>query len=156
MNNNFMSEAIKLAESNAKNNFSDGGPFGCVIVKDNNIIARGRNTVLKNHDATAHAEINAIRNASQKLNSHNLEGCQLYTSCYPCPMCLSAIIWANITEVFYCNDSEDAEKIGFRDDDIYDFINGQEKSTLKLKKMSNEEALNCFEDFKNNKFKKTY
>lgn len=156
MNNNYIKEAIKEAEKNENNDFQDGGPFGCVIVKDNKIIARARNTVLKSNDPTAHAEINAIRIACKKLETHSLSSCKLYTSCFPCPMCLSAIIWANIKEVYYANDKEDAEEIGFRDDDIYDFINGKEKSMLKLKQIDDEEAIKSFDDFKKNKFKKIY
>ena len=113
----FMKRAISLSIDNIKNN---GGPFGCVIVKENEIIAEGVNRVTFNNDPTAHAEIVAIRNACQKLNTFNLEGCELYSSCEPCPMCLSAIYWSHIDKVYYGNSREDAAKIKFDDKFIYD------------------------------------
>ena len=119
--NEYMEEAIKLSEENLKTNA--GGPFGACIVKEGVIIGKGSNNVLKNNDPTAHAEIMAIRDACSNINSYDLSGCELYTSCYPCPMCLSAIIWSNIKKVYYGNTKEDAESIGFRDDFIYDYIN---------------------------------
>ena len=94
----FMKIATKLSEKNLKT--KDGGPFGACIVKDGKIIGKGSNLVLKNNDPTAHAEIVAIRNACNYLNTYDLSGCELYTSCYPCPMCLSAIIWSNIKMVY--------------------------------------------------------
>ena len=120
--NKFMEEAIKLSEDNLKTNV--GGPFGACIVKEGIIIGRGSNHVLgNNNDPTAHAEIMAIRDACKNINSYDLTGCEIYTSCYPCPMCLSAIIWSNIKTVYYGNTKEDAANIGFRDDFIYKFIN---------------------------------
>lgn len=116
----FMQAAIREAESNIITNA--GGPFGAVIVKDGVIIAAGHNEVLKNNDPTCHAEIQTIRAACQALGTFDLSGCELYTSCYPCPMCLAAVIWANIKTVYYGNTAEDAAAIGFRDDFIYDFI----------------------------------
>ena len=99
----------------------EGGPFGAIIVdKYGKIISRANNMVLKNNDPTAHAEIVAIRKACNKLKTYDLEGCILYTSCEPCPMCLSAIIWANIKEIYYGANREDAARIGFRDNDIYE------------------------------------
>lgn len=118
--NKYMKEANKLAEKNIITN--DGGPFGAVIVKNGKIISWGNNQVIKNNDPTAHAEIVAIRDACQSLNTFSLEGCEIYTSCYPCPMCLSAIIWANIKVVYYGNTKEDAQSIDFRDDVIYKYI----------------------------------
>lgn len=143
-----MKKAIKESEINLINKFKDGGPFGAVIIKDGEIISSAHNTVLKSKDATAHAEINAIREASRKLNTHDLSGCILYTSAQPCPMCLSAIIWANIKEVFYANTKEEADDIGFRDDMIYEYIKGNNEEILKLHHMESEEALEVFKEFK--------
>ena len=102
-------EAMKLAIEESKvniaNNYKNGGPFGAVIVRDGKIITSAHNTVIENNDATAHAEINAIRQASKILNTNDLSDCTLYTSTEPCPMCLSAIIWANIKDIYYANTS---------------------------------------------------
>lgn len=98
---------------------SEGGPFGAVIVNNGRIIGKGHNTVLKSKDPTAHAEINAIRNACRNEGSHHLTGAIIYTNFEPCPMCLSAIYWANIRDVFYCAGREEAEKIGFMDNHLY-------------------------------------
>ena len=97
-----------------------GGPFGAVVVKDGEIIAEGHNRVTSSNDPTAHAEVVAIREACQKLETFNLEGCEIYTSCEPCPMCLSAIYWARLDRIYYANTREDAAKVGFDDDLIYD------------------------------------
>ena len=99
-----------------------GGPFGAVVVRDGEIIATSSNSVLADKDPTAHAEVNAIREACRALDTYDLSGCELYATGYPCPMCLGAIIWANIKKVYVCGLPEDAGKIGFRDDYIYDFI----------------------------------
>ena len=96
-----------------------GGPFGAVIVKDDKIIGKGHNTVLKSHDPTAHAEVNAIRNACNTLEDHHLTGAVIYTNFEPCPMCLSAIYWANIRKLYYCAGRDVAEKIGFMDSHLY-------------------------------------
>ena len=109
----FMQEAIKEAKAGIEN--KDGGPFGAVVVKNGEIIATGHNCVLKNHDSTCHGEIDAIRKAEQKLQTHDLSNCELYTTGEPCPMCLAAILWANIKKVYYGCNLEDNEKIGFRD-----------------------------------------
>ena len=114
---NFMNRAIELSINNIKDN---GGPFGCVIVHNDKIIAEGVNRVTSNNDPTAHAEIVAIREACKKLNTFNLKGTQLYTSCEPCPMCLSAMYWAHIDKIFYGNSRNDAAKINFDDKFIYD------------------------------------
>ena len=148
--NEYMKIAKELSEENLKTNV--GGPFGACIVKNGEIIGKGSNHVLNNNDPTAHAEIEAIRDACKKINSYDLSGCELYTSCYPCPMCLSAIIWANIKKVYYGNTKEDAANIGFRDDFIYDFIknlaNGiNDNSILDLKCMDREETINAFNKF---------
>ena len=118
---------LGIEEARKTMNQNIGGPFGAVIVKDNKVIAVASNTVLGSHDPTAHAEVNAIRKAGQVLGTHDLSGCVLYATGYPCPMCLSAIIWANIKEVYYGTDLKEAEDIGFRDDFIYNYILGKNK-----------------------------
>ena len=117
--NKYMEFADELSKQNLLTN--NGGPFGAVVVKNGVIVGTGNNHVLANNDPTAHAEVMAIRNACENLNTYDLTDCELYTSCYPCPMCLSAIMWANIHEVYYGTDLEAASKIGLRDDFIYDF-----------------------------------
>jgi len=145
-----MREACKEADRNAANGFVEGGPFGAVIVKDGEIIARGKNNVLANCDPTAHAEVSAIREAGRALGTHDLSGCTLYTSCYPCPMCLSAIIWSNITDVYYGNTKEDAAAIGFRDDFIYEILKDLENNqTIHLVPLERTTAISTFEAFKN-------
>lgn len=144
--NKFMEKANDLAEKNLKTNA--GGPFGACIVKDDKIIGKGNNTVLKDNDPTAHAEINAIRDACKKLNTYDLSGCTIYTTCYPCPMCLSAIIWANIDKVYYGNTKEDAEDIGFRDDFIYDYLKNMDNDVLKLKCIDREKTIKIFNQYK--------
>jgi len=127
-----------------------GGPFGALIVDQRgNVIAVTSNSVLKDHDPTAHAEINAIREASRTLGTHDLSGCILYTTAFPCPMCLGAIIWANIKTVIYGCRKEDAAEIGFRDDFIYDFIKGdlQDLSVLSLTERHRLECLELFKEY---------
>lgn len=146
--NDYMKVAKILADNNINTN--DGGPFGACIVKDGRIIGRGSNHVLSNMDPTAHAEIIAIRDACNTINSYDLNGCELYTSCFPCPMCLSAIVWSNITKIYYGNTKEDAEKIGFRDNYIYDLItkiNNGEDCSLDLKCIDRDETIKTFEEF---------
>jgi len=116
----FMRMAIELSEYNVKNNH--GGPFGAVIVKDGMVVARSGNRVVPDNDPTAHAEVSAIRLACKELQTYNLEGCEIYTSCEPCPMCLSAIYWAHLDKIYYANDKIDAAAIGFDDKFIYDEI----------------------------------
>jgi len=116
----FMRRAIALAEEGMNSN--EGGPFGAVIVKDGKIIAEGNNAVTSTNDPTAHAEVVAIRNACEKLNSFQLDDCIVYTSCEPCPMCLGAIYWARPKKVFYACDKNDAAEIDFDDQFIYDEI----------------------------------
>lgn len=154
--NKYMDVAIDLSDDNFDKKY--GGPFGACIVKDDKIIGKGINRVIKNNDPTAHAEIVAIREVCKTINSYDLTGCELYTSCYPCPMCLSAIIWSNIKKVYYANTKEDAEKIGFRDDYIYDFIksNMKDKSILELNEMNREEAIKVFERYMDNNDKIEY
>lgn len=148
-----MNKYMEKAKQNAENGIlkKEGGPFGAIIVdKEGNIISNGNNQVLKNNDPTAHAEIVAIREACKKLNTYDLKNYTLYTSCEPCPMCLSAIIWANIKEVYYGCTKEDAGKIGFRDDMIYDYLKGKNKDLINLKQIDREECIKTFEEYKNN------
>ena len=115
----FMRRAVELSIENVKNG---GGPFGAVIVRDGEIIAEGANRVTANNDPTAHAEVTAIRAACAKLGTFQLGGCVVYTSCEPCPMCLSAIYWAGISKIYYGNTKKDADDINFGDDFIYEEI----------------------------------
>ncbi|GAB2704218.1 guanine deaminase [Hymenobacter frigidus] len=117
-NPEFMREAIRLSISNMQ--AGHGGPFGAVVVKDGQIIARGFNQVTSTHDPTCHAEVDAIRKACKELGTFQLDGCDLYTSCEPCPMCLGAIYWARPARVFYGNTKADAAAIGFDDQFIYE------------------------------------
>jgi guanine deaminase len=142
---------MKLAIDEARKTMNEnkGGPFGAAIIdEEGKVISVASNLVLESHDPTAHAEIVAIRKASEKLKTHDLSGCILYATGYPCPMCLSAIIWANIKEVYYATDLKDAEDIGFRDDFIYNYIKGKESSVLNLKQIERKEAIKLFEEYK--------
>ena len=116
MKNEFMSRAITLSIESV---YKGGGPFGSLIVKDNKIISEGFNQVTSTNDPTAHGEIVAIRNSCKILNSFSLKGCDLYSSCEPCPMCLAAIWWARLESIYYANTREDAARIGFDDAEIY-------------------------------------
>lgn len=144
---NFMKIAVDSARNGMINN--EGGPFGCVIVdKSGNVISSGNNRVLIDVDPTAHAEIVAIRNASKKLNTYDLSNLILYSSCKPCPMCLSAIIWSNIKQVYYGCDSEDAASIGFRDDLIYNYFFNKSDDILSMSHLCNSECISLFEEYK--------
>ena len=140
--NKYMEEAIILSEDN-----KEGGPFGAVIVKEDKIVGRGKNKVLKENDPTSHAEVNAIKDACKNLNTHDLSNCILYTTCYPCPMCLGAIIWSNIKEVYYGNTASDADAIGFRDDKIYEFVKGNNK-IIDLKQIDRDKTIEAFKNYK--------
>ena len=138
----FMQKAIELSIKNIHNN---GGPFGCVIVKNNKIISEGVNGVTQNNDPTAHAEIVAIRNACKKLKTFDLSGCEMYTSCEPCPMCLSAIYWSHIDIVYYGNSRENAAEIEFDDKFIYDEIKKDISARkIPLKRILKDEAIKAF------------
>jgi len=117
MENKFLDMAINLASENVKS--GNGGPFGAVIVKNGEIVATGVNTVTTKNDPTAHAEVNAIRNACSKLDNFQLEGCEIYSSCEPCPMCLGAIYWSHIDKLYYAANKDDAAQAGFDDSFIY-------------------------------------
>ena len=150
----FMREAIRLSVENVKNG---GGPFGAVIVKDGRIIARGANRVVPNNDPTAHAEICAIREACTRLGTFDLSGCDIYSSCEPCPMCFSAIYWAHLSRLFFANTKEDAATINFADDFIYKELSlPLHQRTLPTQKMMRDEALVAFKDWRNKKDKTEY
>ena len=141
-NSKFMLREIEISIQSAK---SKGGPFGCVIVKDNKIIAEGHNQVTANNDPTAHAEIVAIRNACAKLNDFFLKGCDLYTSCEPCPMCLSAIYWSHVDNIYYANTRMDAKNIDFDDSFIYSEVRKKiDERKIKMTQINREEALVAF------------
>lgn len=154
--NKYMEFANELSKQNLLTN--NGGPFGAVVVKNGVIVGTGNNHVLANNDPTAHAEVMAIRNACENLNTYDLTDCELYTSCYPCPQCLSAIIWANIKKVYYGNTKEDAANIGFRDDMIYKYLEDPEnhKDVLELEQMDRDHTIQAFEEFKNKQDKTIY
>ena len=152
--NKFMIRAIELSINSAN---GKGGPFGCVVVKDEKIIAEGSNKVTFSNDPTAHAEIVAIREACRKLNTFNLLGCDIYTSCEPCPMCLSAIYWSHIENIYYANTRDDAKKINFDDSLIYsEFSKKIEDRKIPIKQMLREEALKAFEIWDKKKDKIEY
>lgn len=139
-----MREAIALSKINVEN--ATGGPFGAVIVKDGKVIAKSANLVTTTNDPTAHAEIAAIRLACKELNTFTLEGCVIYTSCEPCPMCLGAIYWAHLDKMYYANTKKDAADIGFDDAFIYDEIDlHPAKRKLMSEQILNDEALTIFE-----------
>ena len=149
-----MKRAIELSENSAN---GTGGPFGSVIVKDEKIIAEASNEVTFTNDPTAHAEIVAIRKACKKLNTFSLSGCDIYTSCEPCPMCLSAIYWSHINNIYYANTREDAKKINFDDSMIYsEFSKKIEDRKIPIKQMLREEALKAFEIWDKKKDKIEY
>ena len=145
--NEFLLKAIEQARKTMNENI--GGPFGAVIIdKNGDILSVSSNSVLRDNDPTAHAEINAIREACKKINSYDLSDCILYTTAYPCPMCLSAIIWSNIKEIYYACTKKDAAEIGFRDDMIYEYLKGNNKDLLSLKQINRDECINMFEEYK--------
>ena len=152
MEEKYIKEALKEAKKAEK---LGEVPVGVVIVKDDKIICVSSNSVLKDHDPTAHAEVNAIRMAGKILNTHDLSGCELYATGYPCPMCLSAIIWANIKTVYFGCTPIDADKIGFRDDFIYNYIvdlrkNSEDKSLLSITQLNREDCIKLFEEYSKN------
>src|SRR4051812_34209713 len=141
-----MKEAIRLSFETMRNN--TGGPFGAVVVKDGNIIARGFNQVVSSNDPTAHAEVVAIREACKMLNDYQLTGCEIYTSCEPCPMCMAAIYWARPDRVYYANSKTDAAEIGFDDDFIYkELALPYTNRSIPLLRMMENEALAAFHEW---------
>ena len=150
---NWMNEALKEAYKGIDN--GEGGPFGSVIVKDNQIIGRGRNEVILLKDPTCHGEMMAIRNACHHLDTFDLTGCELYTTAEPCPMCLGAILWANIDKVFYGCTRTDSADIGFRDDKFYNILNGKDNS-LSIEKLDREQCLELFKKYEKKQNKISY
>ncbi len=147
-----MNEILRLAMEQARKTMNEniGGPFGAAVISETGeILAVTSNSVLRDNDPTAHAEVNAIRAACQKVGSYDLSGCILYTTAYPCPMCLSAIIWANIKKVYFGCRPEDAEHIGFRDDFMYRFIENKchDKSVLNLAELDRADCLKLFAEY---------
>lgn len=141
----FMRRAIELSRASVKNG---GGPFGALVVKDGQIIAEGSNCVTKQHDPTAHAEIVAIREAASRLNTFDLAGCVIYSSCEPCPMCLGAIYWAHLDKLFYGNTKTDAHDIGFDDSFIYRELDlTPDKRQLPMSQMLADEAILAFREW---------
>jgi len=151
----FMQEAIDLSRKGMEE--GKGGPFGCVIVKDGEIIGRGNNSVLSLNDPTAHAEIMAIRDACKNLGHFQLDGCEIYTSCEPCPMCLGALYWARPSKIYYANDKTDAALAGFDDEFIYQELDTPPSDRrIPMVQMTNSEALNVFEEWIKKENKKVY
>ena len=154
MKNEFMKRAIELSIKSVNNG---GGPFGSVIVKGDKIIAEGSNKVTSNNDPTAHGEIVAVREACKKLNDFSLNGCELYSTCEPCPMCLSAIYWARIDKIYYANTREDARKIDFDDSLIYTELKKNiDKRKIPMIQILRNEALKAFELWDKKKDKVKY
>ncbi|MFO7844832.1 MAG: nucleoside deaminase [Bacteroidales bacterium] len=153
-NEDFMREAIKLSIDNID---EGGGPFGAIIVKDGEIVAKGTNRVTVNNDPTAHAEINAIREATQKLGTFDLSGCRIYSSCEPCPMCLGAIYWARLDKIYFANTKTDARDIDFDDSFIYEELERPiEQRKIRTKQILREEAIAAFEKWRNTEGKTEY
>jgi len=134
---------------------NEGGPFGAIIMKDGEVIAKAHNRVLISKDPTAHAEVNAIREASHKLNTFNLSGCVLYTTCMPCPMCLGAIMWARIGEVYYGATEDDAKRGGFDDLQFYELLKEENKG-LNLKQIDQKENSSLFDIWNEKEGKQLY
>lgn len=140
-----MREAIRLSEDNVRN---DGGPFGAVIARDGEIVGTGTNRVTRDCDPTAHAEVNAIRAAASRLGTFDLSGCEIYSSCEPCPMCLGAIYWAHLDRLYYGNDKHDAAGIGFDDAFIYRELDLKpEDRSLKSERLLSDEAAAAFREW---------
>jgi len=150
----FMAEAIKLSRESVKNG---GGPFGAVIVKDGEIIAASSNSVTTDNDPTAHAEVNTIRKACKTLGTFELDGCEIYTSCEPCPMCFGAIYWARLDKLYFANTKADAKNIGFDDSFIYEEIElSYDKRKIPNIQIMRDEALKAFQDWDNKEDKIEY
>ena len=153
-NEKFMRLAIEKSLESVDNG---GGPFGAVIVKDDEVVAVASNSVTLDNDPTAHAEVNAIRMACKKLGTFDLSGCEIYASCEPCPMCLASIYWARIGKLYYANTQTDADKIGFSDNFIYEeFAKPESERSIKVVKMLRNEASKAFEKWKNKEDKIDY
>lgn len=144
-----MNQYMQIALNEAKKGMLEGkgGPFGAAVVKEGSVISMASNEVLCSNDPTAHAEIVAIRRACARLQTYDLSGCVIYVTGEPCPMCLAAIIWANIKEVYYALSAKEAEKIGFRDNMIYRHLRGEE-NVLKIEQLDSQACLKLYEDYK--------
>ena len=143
----FMQEAINVGLEGMRNNL--GGPFGCVIVKDDKIIGKGCNSVITSNDPTAHAEVVAIRDACKTLGSFQLEDCEVYTTCEPCPMCMGALYWARPKKIYYANSRSDAAAIGFDDSFIYEeFVLPIAKRKMIMEYLHHVEAIKMFEEWR--------
>lgn len=140
----YMDIALDEAYRGIRN--GDGGPFGAVVVKDGKIIGQGHNRVLSEHDPTLHGEIDAIRSACREIGSHDLSGSVLYTTAYPCPMCMCAAMWANVEKIVYGCTSADAAEIGFRDEAFYEAVKG-EKDSIPIECEEREKCLQLFEEY---------
>ncbi len=149
-----MNEFMKVAIEEAKKGIQDhhGGPFGAVIVKEGKIIGKGHNQVLKNQDPTCHGEIMAIHDACKSLGTFNLKGCDIYTTGYPCPMCMGAILWANIDNIYFGCDTADTETIGFRDKKFYELWNENKN----IYQVSHEECLALYQEYMSDRKKENY
>lgn len=146
----FVDEMMELAYDEAKRGSAagDGGPFGAVVVSaEGEVLAAGHNRVLVDHDPTAHAEVVAIRAACKRLGSHDLAGCVIFSSCEPCPMCLSAIIWANIADLYFGGTRVDAAEIGFRDQAIYDYLAGSGTDVLGVRELDRAACRRLFAEY---------
>ena len=155
MSNPFMARAIELSIENVRSR--QGGPFGAVIVKDNRIIAEGANCVTSTNDPTAHAEIVAIRRACAKLGCFELQDCELYSSCEPCPMCLGAIYWTRPARIYFGNSAADASRAGFDDSLIYaEMRNSISERTLPMLQIMRDEALEAFRMWERDPLKRSY
>lgn len=151
----FMRMAIGLSEKNVTEEL--GGPFGAVVVKEGKVIAKSGNRVTSTNDPTAHAEVSAIRIACKKLKTFDLTGCVIYTSCEPCPMCLSAVYWSRINTIYYANTKVDAANIGFDDQFIYEELEKPMKErSLPIQQMLRDEALQAFKLWEQSSMKVTY
>lgn len=151
----FMQEAIALSRKGILGN--EGGPFGCVVVKGDKVVGRGNNKVTSSNDPTAHAEVVAIRDACKNLGTYQLDDCEIFTSCEPCPMCMGAIYWARPTKVYYANNRTDAANIGFDDSMIYEELTTDiDKRKIPIVSVGREEALKVFEEWQNKQDKVGY
>ena len=146
MNKEFMQIAIEEAKKGIC--AGHGGPFGAVIVKDGKIVGRGHNMVVKNNDPTCHGEVAAIRDACKNLKTFDLKGAKIYTTSEPCPMCLGAVLWANIDKVYYGCTIDENDKIGFRDEKFYDYLSiSTDKMNSKMQQLGHEECLKLFNEY---------
>jgi guanine deaminase len=153
LDRDMMDLAIREAEAGIR--YGHGGPFGAVVVRDGRVIGKGHNRVIKNQDPTCHGEVEAIRDACRNTGSFDLEGADIYTTSEPCPMCLGAVLWAGIRNIYYGCNREDAEHIGFRDKVFYDTLEGG-RMAYRLIETRREECLNLFSEYRAMKNTKPY